>query len=61
MTYLAKDDLALSVGMTGVSTLLAPFLTPALTLLLAGKTVYVDAIGMFVGILWVVLSAFLLR
>ena len=55
MTYLAKGDLALSVGMTGVSTLLAPFLTPALTLLLAGKTVDVDAAGMFVGILWVVI------
>lgn len=54
MTFLAKGDLALSVGMTGVSTLLAPFLTPLLTLLLAGKTVEVNAIGMFVGILWVV-------
>ena len=54
ITYLAKGDLALSVGMTGVSTLLAPFLTPALTLLLAGKTVDVDAVGMFIGILWVV-------
>ena len=54
MTYLAKGDLALSVGMTGVSTLLAPFLTPLLTLLLAGKTVKVNAMGMFVGILWVV-------
>ena len=28
ITYLAKGDLALSVGMTGVSTLLAPFMTP---------------------------------
>lgn len=55
ITYLAKGDLALSVGMTGVSTLLAPFLTPALTLLLAGKTVDVDAVGMFIGILWVVI------
>lgn len=55
ITYLAKGDLALSVGMTSVSTLLAPFLTPALTLLLAGKTVDVDACGMFVGILWVVI------
>ena len=54
MTYLAKGDLALSVGMTGVSTLLAPFLTPLLTLLIAGKTVAVNAVGMFVGILWVV-------
>ena len=54
MTYLAKGDLALSVGMTAMSTVLAPFLTPALTLLLAGKAVKVDAVGMFVGILWVV-------
>ena len=54
MTFLAKGDLALSVGMTGVSTLLAPFLTPLLTLLLAGKTVEVNALGMFIGILWVV-------
>lgn len=55
MTFLAKGDLALSVGMTGVSTILAPFLTPALTLLLAGKTVKVDAFAMFIGILWVVI------
>ena len=54
MTFLAKGDLALSVGMTGVSTLLAPFLTPLLTLFFAGKTVDVNAVGMFVGILWVV-------
>lgn len=55
MTYLAKGDLALSVGMTGVSTILAPFLTPALTWLLAGKSVEVDTVGMFVDILWVVI------
>ena len=55
MTYLAKGDLALSVGMTGVSTILAPLLTPALTLLLAGKTVDVHAVGMLVSILWVVI------
>lgn len=60
ITYLAKGDLALSVGMTGVSTLLAPFLTPVLTLLLAGKTVHVNTLGMFVGILWVVIMPILL-
>lgn len=60
ITYLAKGDLALSVGMTSVSTLLAPFLTPALTLLLAGKAVDVDACGMFVGILWVVILPIIL-
>ncbi len=55
ITYLAKGDLALSVGMTGVSTLLAPFLTPLLTWMLAGKSVDVDVLSMFLSILWVVI------
>lgn len=55
ITYLAKGDLALSVGMTGVSTLLAPVLTPLLVWLLAGKTVDVDVVGMLLSILWVVI------
>ena len=55
ITYLAKGDLALSVGMTGVSTLLAPFLTPLLTWALAGKSVDVDMVGMLLSILWVVI------
>jgi len=55
ITYLAKGDLALSVGMTGVSTLLAPFLTPLLTWALAGKSVNVDVLGMLLSILWVVI------
>ena len=55
ITYLAKGDLALSVGMTGVSTLLAPFLTPLLTWALAGKSVDVNVVSMFLSILWVVI------
>jgi BASS family bile acid:Na+ symporter len=55
ITFLAKGDLALSVGMTGVSTLLAPFLTPLLTWALAGKSVNVDVVGMLLSILWVVI------
>jgi BASS family bile acid:Na+ symporter len=55
ITYLAKGDLALSVGMTGVSTLLAPLLTPLLTWALAGKSVDVDVVGMLLSILWVVI------
>ena len=55
ITYLAKGDLALSVGMTAVSTLLAPVLTPLLVWLLAGETVAVNVPGMLLSILWVVI------
>ena len=55
ITYLAKGDLALSVGMTATSTLLAPLMTPLLVLLLAGETVDVDVAGMLLSILWVVI------
>jgi BASS family bile acid:Na+ symporter len=51
MSYLCKGDVAFSVGMTTVSTLLAPVVTPALVLLLAGARVDVDAVGMFQNIL----------
>ena len=55
ITYLAKGDLALSVGMTTVSTLMAPILTPLLVWLLAGETVEVHVVGMLLSILWVVI------
>jgi len=55
ITYLAKGDLALSVGMTATSTILAPLLTPLLVLLLVGETVDVNVIGMLLSILWVVI------
>lgn len=55
ITYLAKGNVALSVGMTGVSTLLAPVLTPTLVYLLAGEAINVDAMGMFVSIFQVVI------
>lgn len=55
ITYLAKGDLALSVGMTGVSTLVAPLLTPLLTWALAGKSIDVDVTGMLLSILWVII------
>ena len=54
-TYLAKGDLALSVGMTATSTVLAPLLTPLLVLLLVGETVDVNVVGMLLSILWVVI------
>jgi len=60
MTYLSHGDVALSVSMTAVSTLLAPFMTPLLTLLYAGKTVDVNAAAMFLSVLKVVLLPILL-
>ena len=53
--YLAQGDIALSVAMTGVSTLLAPLLTPALVLLLAGHKVDVNVWGMMASIMQVVI------
>ena len=55
MSYLCRGDVAFSVGMTTVSTLLAPVVTPLLVLWLAGEQVAVDAVGMFLNILIVTL------
>ena len=55
VTYIAKGDVALSVAMTVVSTLLAPLATPALVYLLAGSWVDVDVVSMFVSVVQVVL------
>ncbi|MGG5172457.1 bile acid:sodium symporter family protein [Pseudarthrobacter sp. J1738] len=43
MAFLAKGDVALSVAVASVSTLIAPLVTPALTLFLAGSFLHVDA------------------
>ncbi|MGN1064852.1 MAG: bile acid:sodium symporter family protein [Thermoguttaceae bacterium] len=55
ITYLSKGDVALSVGMTSVNTLLAPFFTPALVYLFLNAYVDVDLVKMFVAIAEVVL------
>ena len=55
ITYLAKGDVPLSVGMTSVSTILAPLATPLLTLLYAGEKIDVNAVSMFISILQVVI------
>jgi BASS family bile acid:Na+ symporter len=56
ITYLAKGDLALSVGMTATSTLLAPVMTPLLVWLLAGTMVDVDTMGMLMSIVYVIIA-----
>ncbi len=60
ITYLAKGDIALSVGMTAVSTLLAPLLTPLLVWLLAGTFVEINVIGMFLSIIYIVIAPILI-
>ena len=55
ITYLAKGDVALSVGMTSVSTVAAPVVTPLLIYLLAGETIQVNLWGMFQSIIQVVI------
>lgn len=54
MTYLAKGDVALSVSITSLTTLRAPFLTPLLTLLLAGQWVPVPVSDLFLDVLKIV-------
>ena len=51
MSYIAKANVALSLTITAVATLLAPFITPALMKWLAGEFVEVDFLKMMVDIL----------
>lgn len=55
VTYLARGDLALSVSMTSIATLLAPVVTPMLTLGLAGQWIPVSAGALLVSIVKIVL------
>ena len=55
ITYISRGDTALSVGMTSVNTLLAPFLTPALTYLYLRTSVDVNMGALFLSIIQVVL------
>ena len=55
ITFLAKGDVALSVGMTSVNTLLAPVLTPLITYFLLRTTVSVDVAAMFLSIVKIIL------
>ena len=54
VAYLAKGDVALSVTMTSISTLLSPIVTPILTLWLAGQYLPVEAGSMAISIVQIV-------
>ncbi|WP_066298240.1 bile acid:sodium symporter family protein [Arthrobacter luteolus] len=60
VTYLARGNVALSVAMTSVSTLLAPIFTPLLALWLAGRYMAVDTGAMALSIVQIVLIPVLL-
>lgn len=55
MTFLARGDVALSVAITSVTTLMAPVVTPALIYLLASQWLEVSAAAMFWSIVQVVI------
>lgn len=55
VSYLARGNVALSVAMTSVSTLIAPALTPLLALWLAGQYMPVDAGSMALSVVQIVL------
>ncbi|MEW4287913.1 bile acid:sodium symporter family protein [Rossellomorea marisflavi] len=55
MVYLARGNLALSVAMTSLSTLLAPLATPLILLGLAGQWMPVDPLAMFLSIFQVII------
>lgn len=60
ITYIAGGDVSLSVGMTIVSTLLAPIMTPLLTYWLAGAWVDVSLMAMILSVVKVILIPVLL-
>jgi len=60
ISYLARGDVALSVSMTMMTTLLAPIVTPALTLFYADARIEVSAAAMMLSIAKMVLAPVLL-
>ncbi|MED2186855.1 bile acid:sodium symporter family protein [Bacillus wiedmannii] len=60
MVYLAKGNLALSIAMTSLSTLLATIATPLILLLLAGQWMPVNAMSMFLSIVQVIILPIIL-
>lgn len=55
LTLISKGDLALSVSVTSINTMLAPFIQPLLILWLAGSMAHLDANKIFVDLVqWVV-------
>ena len=60
ITYLSRGDVALSVTITSVTTLMAPIATPLLLKLLASKYLAIEAGPLFVSIVTVVIAPIVL-
>lgn len=60
ITFLAKGDVALSVAITSISTLLAPILTPLLLKVFAGQLIEVELASMMISITKMVILPILL-
>ncbi len=60
ITYLSKGDVAFSVGMTAVNTLLAPFITPFIVFLFLNTIVKIDIFELFISIVNVVIVPIIL-
>ena len=60
MTFLSKGDVALSVTVTSITTILAPFVTPALILLFAREWINISPSSLFISIVQVVLIPIIL-
>jgi BASS family bile acid:Na+ symporter len=60
MTFLAKGDVALGVSIASVSTIIAPFATPALITLLAGKWMDINTKSLFMDIVQVIILPIML-
>ena len=50
ITFMSKGDVAFSVTMTSISTLISPIMTPLLTYLILGQSIAFDPVGMFISI-----------
>lgn len=55
MVYLARANLVLSVIVTAMATMAAPFLTPLLMKLLAGELIHIDVVNMMMEIIKIVI------
>ncbi len=55
LTFLAKGNLALSVSMTALATVIAPVITPMWMKILAGSMIYIDPLKMSLNIIKMVL------